>query len=123
LLAVDLQNGSNSLFFFDKRSILLPSLNTAAVVGVQQVQVGLLQAVRITLKLLLQRKDDVDEVDDVLIAHEGPNDTGSSSSSSQHPKRRRKLGLRNCPRTSNELNQFITVYNFSFDMKKAPEGA
>jgi len=48
-------------------------------VGVEHVQLSLRQPVRITLKLLLQRKDDVDEVDDVLIAHEGLNDTGFAS--------------------------------------------
>jgi hypothetical protein len=57
-----------------ERSALVPSLNTATVVGVQHVQLGLRQSVGITFKLLLQRKDDVDEVDDVLIAHEGLND-------------------------------------------------
>lgn len=55
-------------------SVLLPSLNSATVVGVQHVQLSLRQPVRITFKLLLQRKDDVDEVDDILIAHEGLND-------------------------------------------------
>jgi hypothetical protein len=49
------------------------------VVGVQHVQLSLRQPVRITFKLLLQWKDDVDEVDDVLIAHEGLNDTGFAS--------------------------------------------
>ena len=48
-------------------------------VDVQHVQLSLRQPIRITLKLLLQRKDDVDEVDDVLIAHEGLNDTYSLS--------------------------------------------
>lgn len=43
-------------------------------VGVENVQLSLRQHVGITFKLLLQRKDDVDEVDDVLIAHEGFND-------------------------------------------------
>jgi hypothetical protein len=55
-------------------SALLLSLNTATMVGVEHVQLGLRQPVGITFKLLLQRKDDVDEVDDVLIAHEGLND-------------------------------------------------
>jgi hypothetical protein len=57
-----------------ERSALVPSLNTATVVGVEHVQLSLRQPVRVTFKLLLQRKDDVDEVDDVLIAHEGLND-------------------------------------------------
>lgn len=48
-------------------------------VGVEHVQFSLRQPVRITFKLLLQRKDDVDEVDDVLIAHEELNDTCSPS--------------------------------------------
>ena len=60
-------------------SALRPLLNTTTMVGVQHVQLSLRQSVRITLKLLLQRKDDVDEVDDVLIAHEGLNDTCLSS--------------------------------------------
>ncbi len=63
----------------DEQSVLLPSLNTATVVGVQHVQLSLRQPIRITLKLLLQRKDDVDEVDDVLIAHEVFNDKCSPS--------------------------------------------
>ena len=50
------------------------SLNSATMVVVQHIQLSLRQPVRITFKLLLQRKDDVDEVDDVLIAHEGLND-------------------------------------------------
>jgi hypothetical protein len=57
-----------------ERSAPVPSLNTATVVVVQHVQLSLRQTIRITLKLLLQRKDDVDEVDDVLIAHGGLND-------------------------------------------------
>lgn len=57
-----------------ERSALLPSLNTTTVVVVQHLQLSLRQPVGITFKLLLQRKDDVDEVDDVLIAHEGLND-------------------------------------------------
>ena len=48
-------------------------------VVVQHIQLSLRQPVRITFKLLLQRKDDVDKVDDVLIAHEGLNDKGSAS--------------------------------------------
>jgi hypothetical protein len=52
-------------------------------VGVEHVQLSLRQSVGITLKLLLQRKDDVDEVDDVLIAHERLND-GCSPSLSRH---------------------------------------
>jgi hypothetical protein len=48
-------------------------------VVVQHIQLSLRQPIRITLKLLLQRKDDVDEVDYVLIAHEGLNDTFSPS--------------------------------------------
>ena len=48
-------------------------------VVVQHIQLSLRQPVRITFKLLLQRKDDVDEVDDVLIAHEALNDTGLPS--------------------------------------------
>ena len=63
----------------DKRSALLPSLNTATMVSVQHVQLSLRQSVGITFKLLLQRKDDVDEVDDVLIAHAGLNDRYSPS--------------------------------------------
>ncbi len=60
-----------------KRSALLPSLNASAMVGVQHVQLSLRQSVGGTFKLLLKRKDDVDEVDDVLIAHEGLNDRRS----------------------------------------------
>jgi len=48
-------------------------------VVVQHIQLSLRQPVRITFKLLLQRKDDVDEVDDVLIAHESLNDRCSPS--------------------------------------------
>ena len=48
-------------------------------VGVEHVQLSLRQSVGITFKLLLQRKDDVDEVDDVLIAHEVLNDRCSPS--------------------------------------------
>ncbi len=58
----------------DERSAQLPSPNTATMVGVQHVQLGLRQPVGITFKLLLQWKDDVDEVDDVLIAHKRLND-------------------------------------------------
>ena len=62
-----------------ERSALVPSLNTATVVVVQHFQLSLRQSVGITFKLLPQRKDDVDEVDDVLIAHEGLNDRCSPS--------------------------------------------
>jgi hypothetical protein len=60
-------------------------------VDVQHVQLSLRQSVGITFKLLLQRKDDVDEVDDVLIAHEGLNDTGFASLSRSGRKRREIL--------------------------------
>jgi hypothetical protein len=67
----------------DERLVLVPSLNTATVVGVEHVQLSLRQSVGITFKLLFQRKDDVDEVDDVLIAHKVVNDSGSSNLSGQ----------------------------------------
>jgi hypothetical protein len=54
-------------------------------VVVQHIQLSLRQPVRVTFKLLLQRKDDVDEVDDVLVAHERLNDT-CSLSLSRHPQ-------------------------------------
>jgi hypothetical protein len=63
----------------DQLSVMLPSLNTATMVAVEHVQLSLRQPIRMTFKLLLQRKDDVDEVDDVLIAHEGLNDRCSPS--------------------------------------------
>jgi hypothetical protein len=69
----------NGLVDLGELSALLPSLNASAMVGVEHVQLSLRQPIRITLKLLLQRKDDVDEVDDVLIAHEGLNDRCSPS--------------------------------------------
>ena len=62
-----------------ERSALRPLLNTTTMVGVQHVQLSLRQYAEITFKLLLQRKDDVDEVDDVLIAHESLNDRCSPS--------------------------------------------
>jgi hypothetical protein len=46
---------------------------------VEHVQLSLRQPVRVTFKLLLQRKDDVRGVDDVLIAHERLNGSGSSN--------------------------------------------
>jgi hypothetical protein len=73
----------------DQQSALLLSLNNATVVGVEHVQLSLRQSVGITFKLLLQRKDDVDEVDDVLIAHEGLNDRCSPSLSQSDWKQKK----------------------------------
>ena len=55
---------------------------------VQYLQLSLRQPVGITFKMLLQWKDDVDEVDDVLIAHIGLNDTGSPGLSCRDLKQR-----------------------------------
>ena len=63
----------------DQQSALLSPLHNATVVVVQHIQLSLRQPVRITFKLLLQRKDVLDEVVDVLIAHEALNDRCSPS--------------------------------------------